>query len=252
MKKLILISAMAVLTLCSCTKEAEIAELREGWLGISSVKTGSSSFGSSFTKGSVPDDMVVNILRADGTPIEGQSYAAGQLPSKIRLAVGDYKVETYSANRSNWRSGQDGKGAPIYYGIKDVSVEAEKYNEISLKAGLENWGVRFKLADGLNKWFTQAGITVIENDNRSVTLQEEESVWFDAVSVGIKLTVTNTDGHSYTSESYELNGTKGHRYTINYNISPDNDGTIKLDITLDDQWDYTQNSGRCSTGCVIR
>lgn len=234
-KKSILISAMVCL-LCSCQKEVTM-EPEYGWLCIESIGHAGTNVHVSTTKGSVDSDFSISILTLDGQAVPGCSYQAGTVPGKIRLQEGSYRLEVASSNINDWRSAFSGKGAAAYKAQGQFDIEADMYRYVKIQAPLVNYGVRFAVDNGLYKWFKSFSIDVTESPARKVLLLENECGWFDAPSVSVVISATNTDGDCFQSSPLNLDTQAGHLYTLHYSLSASDEGRSGIQITIDDQFD---------------
>lgn len=230
-KKVALISAL-ILLLCSCGKEAQQLPAKgQGWLCIDGFSVNAS------TKGMIDNDFGISILNTDGSPVQGKTFPAGSVPSKIALDGGNYILDAYSANIDNWKTADGGRGNAAYRQKEGFLIQPEMYSYVSIHAPHVNYAVRFRLEEGLEKWFKASSISVLEGSGRNVTLQQMQTGWFDASSVSVTISVTNTDNDSYTGKAYTLNGKPGHRYTLTYSLSPAEDGTSSINVTIDDEFE---------------
>lgn len=233
MRNATLISLLAVL-LCSCNAELTRPVAGNGWLCIEDITvSGHSVMG---TKGAVDDDFVVEISDSEGKAV--QSFSAGNVPSKVALPAGDYKLTAYSTNVGDWKSAADGVGAAAYRGETDFTIEAEMYAYVKIVAPMANCAVRFVIEDDLSQWFTTFSISAEGGGGRNLTLSENITGWFEEGKLSFHLNATNTDGDSFEGYGYSFTARKGHLYTLKYKLSPAEvqTGGTDLDITIDDEF----------------
>lgn len=242
MKKAILISVLFCL-LCSCSRESARVESGYGWLCIEDIAqrggdvvVSTLKSVSEVTKGGVDPDFGINILTSDGQPVQGCSYAPGEVPGKIQLPSGDYRIEAFSGNINSWRTAFSGRGAAAYRAEGTFEIEADMYKYVKIQAPLVNYGICFKVEEGLYDWFKSFSLAVTENQSRKVTLSDGQSGWFDAATVSVVITAVNTDNDSFSGNPYILNASSGHLYTLNYSLSPSEDGSFSVEISIDDSF----------------
>lgn len=207
---------------------------RQGWLCIERIAVRGQRLANG-TKGSVDSDFVVNVNYGDGGI--AASYPAGLVPSKIALEQGDYMLETHSDNIDSWKNENSGRGAAAYRAVQSFTIEPDMYRYVRVVAPLVNFGIRFTTEDGLDKWFTSFSLEINENANRNVTVAREQTAWCDATSVCIIFLATNTDGDSFQSEVLTLDTQAGHLYTLHYSLSPSEEGSAGISVSVDDEFE---------------
>lgn len=233
MRNTILISLLAAV-LCSCSAELTRPVAGNGWLCIEDITvSGHSVMG---TKGAVDSDFIVEISDSEGKAV--QSFSAGNVPSKVALPAGDYKLTAYSTNAGDWKSAADGVGAAAYRGETDFTIEAEMYAYVKVVAPMANCAVRFVVEDDLSQWFTAFSLSAQGSGERDLTLAEDIAGWFEEGKLSFRLNATNTDGDSFEGPVYSFTARKGHLYTLKFMLSPAEvqTGGTDLDITIDDEF----------------
>lgn len=213
-----------ILLLCSCGKEAVVCH--EGYLSIGRLATVKRVQ----TK-AVEDDLAIRILTEDGTPVEGCSYSAGEVPARIPLTPGSYIVEAFTENLSTWK---DDKGELAFIGSKTFEIIDDETTNVVLIIPAINYIIRAEMPENFSTWFTDWSVTLSDGE-RTVNINEGEAAVFDNESISIYISATNTDNESYTGNKVNISGlAAGHAYTIKYSFAAD--GKIDVEINIDEDF----------------
>lgn len=235
MKRLQLISLM-ILLLCACSKE--IARQDSGYLcldGISAAPVPGVS-ASAATK-AIDSDFTIRICDMDGKPIQGMTFDPGTFPSMLTMNVGEYIISAVTMPKEEWLQFNDGRGIAAYGISKEFSILPEWTTYLNLTVPFTNYALRFQTQEGFDFWFKDCSLSITEG-TRSLLLQEDQFAWFDSSQLNIRFNVTNTDNDSYSTEVLTISNLKaGHVYTLNYSISPAQDGSVDIIVDIDDQFD---------------
>lgn len=230
MKRHTVILLSALLLCCSCIKEAKPARI--GFLEIGELDA--TQGGRIVATKAVDSDFALEVLDAESMA-QVKSYAPGAAPDKIELAPGTYKVIAHTTNEDTWTAG---KGQPAYRDTSDVVTIYEDYISIlNMKVKLSNWRIQAQMPEDFGAWFSAWNLA-ISQEQRTVNISADEQAWFDASSVRMQISVTNTDGDSFQGPSYRISNLKhGHSYTLKFSYGPKEEGSADIDITIDDEWD---------------
>lgn len=222
--KNVIIILLSTLILCSCGKDA--VPCHEGYLnigGLATVKRVQSK--------AVDDDLAVRILTEDGTPVEGCSFSAGSVPARIPLTPGSYIVEAFTQNLSTWK---EGMGELAFCGSKTFQIVEDETTNVVLVIPAINYIIRAEMPENFSTWFTDWSVTLSDGD-RTVSIRDGESAVFDATSLSIFASATNTDNENFTGNKVDItNLSAGHAYTIKYSFTAD--GGLDIDIDIDDDF----------------
>ena len=182
----------------------------------------------------VDADLDVVIYKADGTPYK--QFAAGNVPAKITLEPGVFRIAAYTDNQSSWPSANDGKGAACHYGDTLITMENDMVFRLSMEVPATNYAVGLQLPDRFNDLFRSYTFT-LKSGSRTVTIQEGEKAFFDIADGGFTyaLSATNTDGKTNAHSAIEFPDVEaGKLFTLHYSYDSNaNSGGVDIVITDD-------------------
>lgn len=216
--KQILYILIAIFSLASCQQEELSIETGKGHLSLFSIELQAETINQIATRAISPD-LVIEILKADGTPVSKFDAGATEANEKIELDAGAYKLKVYSTNyETTW--GNNEQGSPIYYKEQDFSIESEKTNYLTVQVPMINFGVKFMLPDNFSTLFGSYTFAVQLGD-RSVILQEGETAYFDlptqnSSTLLYTLTATNSDDETLSKTDSYSELSAGIVYEITY------------------------------------
>lgn len=229
MKKHTVILLSALLLCCSCIKQE--APVRSGFLTIGEISVSGHSIVA--TK-AVDSDFALEIIKAESME-QVKAYPAGSVPQRIALDPDKYRLIAHSTNEDTWNQGN---GQATYRDTSEVfTIIEDQITPLDMKVKLANWRIQAQMPENFDKWFS-AWSVAISQEERSVTISDGDNAWFDASSVKMQLSVTNTDGDSFQSSVYTISNLKaGHSYTMRFAFSTSENGNADINITIDDEWD---------------
>lgn len=229
MKNHTVILLSALLLCCSCIKQE--APVRSGFLTIGEI--GVSGHSIVATK-AIDSDFALEIIKAESLA-QVKAYPAGSVPQRIALDPGEYRLIAHSTNENSWRQGN---GQATYRDTSEVfTIIEDQITPLDMKVKLSNWRIQAQMPENFGTWFNAWSVE-ISQDERSVNISAGDNAWFDASSVKMKISVTNTDGDSFQSSVYTISNLKhGHSYTLKFSYVPKEEGYADINITIDDEWD---------------
>ena len=182
----------------------------------------------------VDNDLAVAIYRADGTPYK--QFAAGNIPGKIALEPGDFRVVAFTENQSSWPTANDGRGAACHYGDTVITMENDMVFRLRMEVPATNYAVGLQLPERFNDLFPSYTFT-LKSGSRSVNIQEGERAYFATADGGFSyaLRATNTDGKTNAHSAIEFTEVEaGKLFTLHYSYDSDaNSGGVDIVITDD-------------------
>lgn len=205
--------------LTSCREEEDIPlNTGTGYLFLSSLDIEASAVTPVSTR-AVSPDLVIEILKADGTQVFKFNAGAAEANGKIELDAGTYKLKAYSPNYGTTLENNE-QGTPIYYKEQDFSIEPEKVNYLAVQVPMVNFGVQLVLPDNFSTLFDSYTFTV-QLGSRSVVLQEGETAYFDLTQENsgtllYTLTATNSDDETQSKTDSYSELSAGIIYEITY------------------------------------
>lgn len=190
----------------------------------------------------IDNDLAIQVLKADNTPVAGMSYAAGsEIPSKLNLDAGNYKLYAYTENQTSWRSENNGLGTAVFALTEPFTIEEDWVTYLNLKVPMTNYGVSIQMPNNFNDWFSDYTLTVKEG-NRSVPIKGNETAYFDNESLQLVLSAKNVDGEQYELPARTISNLEaGRLYTITYSFGVISEGSISLTLTIDDSFAVIDN-----------
>lgn len=228
MKNHTVILLSALLLCCSCIKQE--APVRSGFLTIGEIGVSGVSIAS--TK-AIDSDFALEIIKAESLS-QVKSYPAGNVPQRIELAPGTYRLIAHSTNEDSWKQGN---GQVAYRDTSEVfTIIEDQITKLDMKVRASNWRIQAQMPENFEKWFSAWSVE-ISQEERSVNISADEHAWFDAPSVLFRVKATNTDGDSFEGPEYKMSHLKaGHSYTMKFAFRATESGNADIDITIDDDW----------------
>lgn len=204
--------------LASCQQEEPSVATDKGYLSLSSIELQAETINQIATR-AVSPDLVIEILKADGTQVFKFDAGAAEANEKIELDAGTYKLKAYSPNYGTTLENNE-QGAPIYYKEQDFNIEPEKVNYLAVQVPMVNFGVKLVLPDNFNTLFGSYTFTV-QWGSRNVVLQEGETAYFDLTQENsgtllYTLTATNSDDETQSKTDSYSELSAGIVYEITY------------------------------------
>lgn len=182
----------------------------------------------------VDADLDVAIYKTDGTPYK--QFAAGNVPAKITLEPGVFRIVAYTDNQSSWATANSGRGAGCYYGDTLITMENDMTFRLRMEVPATNYAVGLQLPDRFDNLFRSYTFT-LRSGSRTVTIQEGEKAYFSIADGGFSyaLSATNTDGKTSSHSAIEFTEVaSGKLFTIHYNYDSDaTSGGVDIVITDD-------------------
>lgn len=192
------------------------------------------------TTRAVDEDLAVAIYKPGGVPYV--QYAAGEVPQKIVLEPGTFKVVAYTENQSTWQTANGGKGAACYYAETSVEMENDMVVRLALEVPMTNYAVGLELPEHFTDLFRAYTFT-LRSGSRTTAIQQGEKAYFDVADGGFSyaLRATNTDGNTHSHSAIEFNEVSvGKLFTLRYSYDSDaTTGGVDIVITDDMETDDT-------------
>lgn len=186
------------------------------------------------TTRAVDEDLAVTILDDEGRTYK--YYSAGNIPAKIVLEPGTFTVCAHTENQKSWHTANGGKGEACYYGEKEIVMEHDSRQKLSMSVPMLNYAVSLKLPELFNNLFNSYAFT-LSSGNRETIIQEGEKAYFDIKDGGFfyALSTTNTDGATHAHSPIQFTEIqKGKLYLLKYSYDSDaTSGGIDIEITDD-------------------
>ena len=197
--------------LLSCQQEEMLSPVEEGYLALSAVELQEVQVNKVPTRATVASEpLYVDILQK-GEVVPGYAYTTANMPSKIKLPVGNYTLEIY--NDSYKQQPVDGLGAAIYHYSESFDIAENKTTDLGvIQMKMANVGVSLQLPQGFDTWFSTYTFTVTIGEV-SKELKHGETAYFDFVEGGrlsYVLSVTNQD-----NDAQEKSGTYAGTLSVN-------------------------------------
>ena len=181
----------------------------------------------------VDDDLAVTICLPDGTPV--QQYSPGNIPPKIVLEPGDYRVVAYTDNQDSWPTANGGRGAACHYGDTLITMEYDKVFRLKMEVPATNYAVGLSLPEHFDTYFTTYTFT-LKSGSRTTTIRQGEKAYFSIADGGFSyaLSATNTDGKTNAHSAIDFPDVAASKcFTVRYNY--DSDATTGgVDIVITD------------------
>lgn len=188
------------------------------------------------TTRAVDEDLAVAIFYADGAPFK--QYNPGEIPSKIVLAPGRFRIVAYTDNQSSWPSANSGRGAACHYGDTIITMENDMVFRLHMEVPATNYAVGLQLPNRFNDLFRSYTFT-LKSGTRTTTISEDQKAYFDIADGGFSyaLSATNTDGKTSAHSAIDFpDVAKGKLFTVRYSF--DSDATSGgVDIVITDDMD---------------
>lgn len=156
----------------------------------------------------------------DWTTLNGQTV----------LPVGTYTLKAFSALRDGKSAGFD---APFYVGQKEIVIEANTLQSVTIECVLANVKVTVNYSDRIKANFKVLDCTV-QNSMGSLTFTKNETragYYVAEDTLGVSLALTNNDDRDFILPRKITDVTARSHYRINYDISTTGKGDF--DIVLD-------------------
>ena len=188
-----------------------------------------------------PEQMAVQIIRADGTVVEETSNFAAEWQGKqIALPVGTYTLQASSAGFDGQTSGFE---KPYYAGQTEFVIEKGKEINTTVTCTLANVKVTVNFDKSFQKYFKAATVTVGENETEEGTTatdpsitplvfemgKEQGSGYFPAIDLQAKLELTNLQDETFSQTDAIRNVQPRDHYILNYSVGI-GEGSINIDV----------------------
>lgn len=204
MKQIISIICSMGLLLASCSEEAltDGNEIGSGYLSISELTLEQPGVNVVSSRAdSEESTLTVEIWKGE---TRLQQLSQTEATSKIKLDAGtDYVLKVFSSeygNDASWTNTD--LGSAVYYAEKTFVITDGVTTYLTVDVPMVLFGIQLSLPDGFSTWFPTNEFTVTYG-NRSLTLSNGQTAYFTYVegnTFSYKLTLTNTDGESQSTE----------------------------------------------------
>ena len=227
---------LSIVLLASCQQEEISVQKGSAVLELSLSRMGRPTM----TTRAVDEDLAVAIYKVGGIPYV--QYAAGQVPQKIVLEPGTFKVIAYTENQNNWKTANGGKGAACYYAETTVEMENDMVVRLALEVPMTNYAVGLELPEHFTELFRSYTFT-LRSGSRVTAIKEGEKAYFDIADGGFSysLRATNTDGKTNSHSAIDFPDVEaGKLFTLRYSYDSDaTTGGVDIVITDDMETDDT-------------
>lgn len=178
------------------------------------------------------EDLAVAILDSRGNVIE--QYAAGEVPAKIVLEVGQFTVRAYTENQSSWQTQNGGKGAGCYYADTLITMQPDAQLNLVMEVPMTNYAATLRLPEAFSTLFSSYTFT-LASGGRQVSVAEGEKAYFDVADGGFtySLRATNTDGNTHAHSAILFPEVeRGKLFTVHYDYATAaTTGGVDIEIT---------------------
>ena len=236
--KRILYTILAIVLLTACQQDVltPTAEQGSAVLELTLTRAGRPVA----TTRAIDSDLALNIYKSDNTLFV--HYAPGEVPQKIVLEPGTFRVVAYTDNQTTWKTGNGGKGEGCYYAETSVEMEFDAVTRLTLNVPMINYAVGLQLPQFFNNLFRSYTFT-LKSGGRTTAIKEGERAYFDVADGGFtySLRATNTDGKTSSHSAIEFPDVEvGKLFTVSYNYDSDaTSGGVDIVITDDMETDDT-------------
>ncbi len=205
---------------CSCSNDTVESAASTGTLCVDLAQQRPSNI--TVTTRAVSQGLQVDVT--DATRGDVYHFSEEDAEERLRaleLKTGTYTLKAYSANHETTYTGSE-LGDEKWFASMIFSIENNKQTRIGLTVPMTNFGIRFQMPQGLDKWFTNQQFTVTYA-GRTLTIPANGIAYFDVADgqeLSFQLTMKNTDGETFqtqsTRQANDINA--GTMYTVTYEM----------------------------------
>lgn len=206
--------------LVSCRQDEILSLKSEGYLVLSTIEIQEIQVNKLSTRvAEATEPLHVDILR-NGAVVSGHTYMTDNLPEKIKLPKGAYRLEVYS-DSYKYPAGDQELGKAVFYYSADFQItDGETTRLGTVQVPMKNSGVTLSLPSHFEDWFTYTFRATI--GGKTKVLRHGESAYFEIKegdTLSYSLEATNTDGESQKKEGSHTPLSSGTIYQITYSFT---------------------------------
>ena len=238
MKKIIFQCSLflCMLLMVACQNEDELSNSNVGYLRLSLGVDTSVNTRADGEDVYDPEQMTVQIVNAGNEVVETVSVGEGESP-EVSLAPGTYTVKASSAGFDGKTSGWE---KPYYAGSAEVEIRKGESTPANITCTLANVKVTIKFDKTFVDAFTKAEVSVDDLAGETgidpltfVMNETTQSGYFPVTDLNAKVTATNHNDVSNTSD-HEITGVKARdHYILTYKVAEKEMGSGNVTITVD-------------------
>ncbi len=230
-----------LLFLFSCSTEDEVIDNNIGYLCLSvSGSNETTTRAANLPEGYTGKQIAVEIVDTAGVAVEKTEDAGKWAGKSIALKVGTYTIKAHSYG---FDGKQSAKGAPYYYGSKEITITGGKALNETVTCKLANVKMSVKLSDELKESFKTFSVSVAPKtagacDPLSFDIDLSKStiadtLYFPVTDLVVTYAAVNKSGKS-NSAQWNLSDVKGnYHYILNFTLGTGEGGAqVEVDETL--------------------
>ena len=227
---------LCMLLMVACQNEDELSNSNVGYLRLSLGVDTSVNTRANGEDVYDPEQMTVQIVNAGNEVVETVSVGEGESP-EVSLAPGTYTVKASSAGFDGKTSGWE---KPYYAGSTTVEIKKGESTPANITCTLANVKVTIKFDQTFVNAFTKAEVSVDDLAGETgidpltfVMNETTQSGYFPVTDLNAKVTATNHNDVSNTSD-HEITGVKARdHYILTYKVAEKEMGSGNVTITVD-------------------
>jgi hypothetical protein len=182
----------------------------------------------------VDNDLCVDIFDDEGDLIK--HYAPGQVPAKIVLVPGAFRLRAYTDNQDSWQTANSGRGEACYYAETTFEMQDDMVFRLKLDVPATNYAVALKLPEHFHDLFTAYTFT-LASGSRTFAITDTQKAFFTTDDGGFSyaMRATNADGITHAHSAIDFPDVEtGKCFTVKYSYATSaNTGGVDIIITDD-------------------
>lgn len=242
--RLFYITILLILSICSflsCSTEEDVMTGNIGYLCLSvSGSNETTTRAANLPEGYTGKQIAVEIVDTAGVAVEKTEDAGEWADKSIALKAGIYTIKAHSYG---FDGKQSAKGAPYYYGSKEITITGGKALNETVTCKLANVKMSVKLSDELKESFKTFSVSVAPKtagacDPLSFDIDLSKStiadtLYFPVTDLVVTYAAVNKSGKS-NSAKWNLSDVKGnYHYILNFTLGIGEGGAqVEVDETL--------------------
>ena len=237
----ILLVALCFFFMSSCSVEDEVINDNIGYLCLSVSESNEiTARAATLPEGYTGKQIAVEIVDTAGVAIEKTEDAREWTNKSIALKAGSYTIKAHSYG---FDGKQSAKGAPYYYGSKEITITGGKALNETVICKLANVKMSVKLSDELKESFKTFSVSVAPKsvgvcDPLSFDIDLSKStisdtLYFPVTDLVVTYAAINKSGKS-NSAKWNLSDVKGnYHYILNFTLGTgEGEAQVEVDETL--------------------
>lgn len=221
---------MCIALLTACQDETDISAGRAE-LELELTRAGRPA---AVTTRAVDADLCVDIFDDEGDLIS--HYAAGQVPMKIVLVPGTFRLRAYTDNQTSWSTANNGRGEACYSADTTFEMEDDMVFRLKLNVPATNYAVALQLPEHFHDLFPSYTFT-LASGTRTFAITDSQKAFFNPADGGFSyaLRATNADGITHAHSAIDFPDVEvGKCFTVKYSYATSaNSGGVDIVITDD-------------------